>query len=157
MIKSLTKGQSVSKLELAMKDVSCMYLSNFLILTYNPTTAHIFAYLSDELELHRQSGNLTKGKYFRKTQKEIASDCNLSLKKVRSITNLLEKDGYIETKIFQGSGVTIKHYSVNSSVLEERSKHFDVESYCKRKEKELLEIRLEANRKRREKRRLAKH
>lgn len=156
MIKNLTKGQPVSKLELAMNDIKCMYLSNFLILNYNPTTAHVYAYLSDELELHRQSANLIEGKYFSKTQKEIASDCNLSVKKVRSITNLLEKEGYIETKLFQEAGAKTKHYSVNSSIIEERSKYFDAESYCERKTNELIAIRLEANRKRREKRRLAK-
>lgn len=156
MIKNLTKSQPVSKLELAMNEVKCMYFSKFLILNYSPTTAHVHAYLSDELELRRQSGNLIKGKYFSKTQKEIASNCNLSVKKVRSITNLLEKEGYIETKLFQESGAKTKHYSVNSSILEERSKYFDAEIYCERKTNELIAIRLEANRKRREKRRLVK-
>lgn len=156
MIKNLTKSQPASKLELVMNGVRCMYLSNFLILNYGPTTAHVYAYLSEEVELHRRSENLIKGKYFPKTQKEIASDCNLSVKKVRNITNLLEKEGYIETKLFKEAGTKTKHYSVNSSILEERSKDFDAESYCERKEKELLEIRFENNRKRREKRRLVK-
>lgn len=156
MIKNLNESQPVSKLESVMNDIKCMYFSNFLILNYNPTTAHVYAYLSDELELHRQSENLIKGNYFPKTQKEIASDCNLSVKKVRVITNLLEKEGYIETKLFQEAGAKTKHYSVNSSIIEERSKYFDAESYCERKTNELIAIRLEVNRKRREKRRLVK-
>lgn len=148
-----SKNNFISKTEEAIKDVSCLYVSDFMLAFYGNRVAQIYAYLDSESKASKKRGELVEGKYFCKLHSDIAANCNTSVSTVKRSIAILESEGYIESRFFHESWVRAKYYWVNPSVLEEKSKGFDVESYFENRAEELAERSREANRRSRDKKR----
>jgi len=103
-------------------------LPKSLIHRYDVSVALVYSYLENQSYQFEVRGTLPKDRFFYKRQENIAARCNMSKSKIIRCLNVLEKDGYIETKFSREGGKNTKHYRVDLDFLENKDYDFDKEA-----------------------------